>query len=384
MVKMLSHQEQVQKLGDSEMKLVSIAKDGLVVSESSFEPLIPGLPDDIALSCLLRLPVEFHSGSRSVCRRWCNVFGDKGKFFRLRKEMGLIDQWLFVFCYDKCSGKVQWYVLDVVSFSWHIIPEMPCVEKVCGHGFRCVSFPRDGSVLVCGGSLEFVLKFDVCMNEWIKMKKMNTPRSFFASGVIDGMVYVAGGNGNDGFELNSGEVMDLRDGVWKPIASMGASMACYDAAVLDGKLYVTEGWFWPFYFVPRGQVYDPRTDKWECMASGLREGWTGSSVVMFGHLFVVSEHERTKLKVYDSRKDVWGTVKGSPLPEQICKPFVVNGCGDKIYVTGKNLNVAVGLIHRLNTTSNDKNLDFLVEWHVVEAPAGISDVTPSGAQVIFA
>nr|GEY24301.1 hypothetical protein [Tanacetum cinerariifolium] len=365
---MLSHKEQVvQKLEDSSMKLVSFAKDvkdGLMVSESCFEPLIPGLPDDIALSCLLRLPVEFHSGGRSVCRRWCNVFGDKGRFFRLRKEMGLIDPWLFVFCYDKCSGKVQWYVLDVVSFSWHIIPEMPCVEKVCGHGFRCVSVPRDGSVLVCGGSLDFVLKFDVCMNEWIVMKKMITPRSFFASGVIDGMVYVAGGNGNDGFELNSCEVMDLKDGVWKPIAGMGAGMACYDAAVLEGKLYVTEGWFWPFYFAPRGQVYNPRMDKWECMATGLREGWTGSSVVMFGYLFVVSEHERTKLKVYDSRNDVWETVKGSPLPEQICKPFVVNGCNDKIYVTGKDLYVAVGSIHRPCTTSTDENLDFLVEWQV--------------------
>ncbi|XP_071706491.1 F-box/kelch-repeat protein At1g30090-like [Rutidosis leptorrhynchoides] len=389
-VRMSSHQLPVQKLGDSEMKLtprfkLASVKDGLLESESCFEPLIPGLPDDIGLSCLLRLPVEFHPGGRSVCRRWYNLFKDKGWFFTQRKEMGFQNPYLFVFSFNKCSGKIQWHVLDLVNLSWHTIPEMPWMDKVCPHGFRCVSVPGDGSVFVCGGPQNSVLKFDVRLNRWNVMKKMITPRSFFASGVIDGMVYVAGGNSSDGFELNSAEVMDPKSGVWCPIEDMGANMACYDAAVLNGKLYVTEGWFWPFYVVPRGQVYDPKTKNWECMATGLREGWTGSSVVMFGHLFVVSEHERTKLKVYDSKNDVWETVNGSPLPEKLCKPFAVNGYNDTIYVTGKNLYVAVGLIHRLDhndPTGGSPN--FSVQWQVVETPQGFFDLTPASAQILLA
>lgn len=361
--------------------------------ESCFEPLISGLPDDVALNCLLRLPVKFHPSCRSVCRRWCHLFGDKGRFFITRKEMGFKDPWLFVSCFDKCSGKIQWHVFDLVNFSWHVIPAMPCFENVCDDKlikFRCVSVSSDRELVVCGGvtvdgdcPVNVVMKYDLLSDCWIMMRKMITPRVFFAGGVIGGKVYVAGGNGGDRFELDSGEVMDPKDGVWRPISSMGATMTCYDAAVLDGKLYVTEGWFWPFYFVPRGQVYDPGSDSWECMAPGLREGWTGSSVVMFGCLFVVSEHERTKLKVYDMSSDMWETVSGGPLPEQICKPFVVNGYDDRIYVTGKNLCVAVGSVYRL-IDSTDKKLDFMVRWQVVEGPHGFSDLTPSSAQIIEA
>ncbi|KAF9595300.1 hypothetical protein IFM89_038435 [Coptis chinensis] len=96
---------------------------------------------------------------------------------------------------------------------------------------------------------------------------------------------------------------------------MGVNMASYDAAVHNGKLLVTEGWLWRFFFSPRGQVYDPRLNCWETMSANLREGWTGLSAVVDGHLFVVSEHERMKLKVYDVKTDSWEVVVGSPVPE---------------------------------------------------------------------
>ncbi|KAJ0488942.1 hypothetical protein HanHA300_Chr12g0438471 [Helianthus annuus] len=49
------------------------------------------------------------------------------------------------------------------------------------------------------------------------------------------------------------------------------------------------------------------------MPDGLREGWTGSSAVIYGHLFVVTEHERTKLKVYDPNNDSWRLTKKKDL-----------------------------------------------------------------------
>ncbi|CBI30913.3 unnamed protein product, partial [Vitis vinifera] len=314
------------------------------------KPLIPGLPDDIALNCLLRLPVQSHAACRAVCKRWHLLLGNKERFFTRRKELGFQDPWLFVFAFHKCTGKIQWQVLDLNHFSWHTIPAMPCKDKVCPHGFRCVSIPHEGALFVCGGMvsdvdcpLDLVLKYEMQKNRWTVMSQMITARSFFATGVIDGMIYAAGGNSSDLFELDLAEVLDPVKGIWSPIASMGTNMASYDAAVLNGKLLVTEGWLWPFFVSPRGQVYDPRTNNWENMAAGLREGWTGSSVVVYGHLFVVSEHERMKLKVYDMESDNWETVEGPALPEQICKPFSVNACDCKIYVVGRNLHVAVAL-----------------------------------------
>uniref|UniRef100_A0A5B6YGF2 F-box domain-containing protein n=1 Tax=Davidia involucrata TaxID=16924 RepID=A0A5B6YGF2_DAVIN len=400
-VRVSSHQAPVHKLGDSQMTLSpkfrfaaiqSFLSDPSLELELSLrgEPLIPGLPDDIALNCLLRLPVESHAACRTVCKRWYLLLGSKERFFTRRKELGFYDPWLFVFAFHKCTGKIQWQVFDLTHFSWHTIPAMPCKDKVCPHGFRCVSIPQEGALFVCGGvvsdvdcPLNLVLKYEITKNRWTVMKKMITARSFFASGVIDGMIYVAGGNSTDLFELNSAEVLDPDKGIWQPVANMGTNMASYDAAVLNGKLLVTEGWFWPFSVVPRGQIYDPRTDNWESMAAGLREGWTGSSVVVFGHLFLVTEHERTKLKVYDMDIDSWEPVEGPPLPEQICKPFSVNCCDCKIYVVGRNLHVAVGHILRLNPGStSEKKWSFAVQWQVVDAPEAFSDLTPSSAQVV--
>ncbi|CAA2986171.1 F-box/kelch-repeat protein At1g30090 [Olea europaea var. sylvestris] len=402
-VRVSSTQAPVHKLGDSQMTLSP--KFRVAATNSSLldpflelklflrgEPLIPGLPDDVALQCLLRLPVNNHSVFRLVCKRWYSLFGSKGQFFTRRKELGFHDPWLFVFSFQKCTGKIEWKVLDLTQFSWHTIPAMPCKDKVCPHGFGFVSIPHEGVLFVCGGvesdvdgSLDLVLKYEMYTNRWTVMKQMSAARSFFASGVIDGMIYVAGGNSSELFELNSAEVLDPNKGTWSPVANMGTNMASYDTAVLNGKLLMTEGWFWPFYVVPRGQVYDPVTDNWENMATGLREGWTGSSVVILGHLFVVSEHERTKLKVYDMKTDSWDAVDGPPLPEQICKPFCVNSCDSTIYVVGQNLHIAVGHITRMfPRRTSERKSHFSVQWEVIAAPDTLSDLMPSRAQVLFA
>ncbi|GFS43134.1 galactose oxidase/kelch repeat superfamily protein [Actinidia rufa] len=402
-VRVSSHQTPIHKLGDSQMALSpkfklpaiqSSLSDPSLESELSLrgEPLFPGLPDDIALNCLLRVPIKSHTACRAVCKRWYLLFSSKVRFFTRRREFRLRDPWLFVFAFNKCIGRIQWLVFDLTHFSWHSIPAMPCKDNICPHGFRCVSIPSEGVLFVCGGvlcdvdcPLNLVLKYEMRKNRWTVMTKMNMGRLFFASGVIDGMIYVAGGNSTDIFELDSAEVFDPDKGTWRQISSMGTNMASYDAAVLNGKLLVTEGWFWPFYVPPRGQVYDPKTDNWESMADGLREGWTGLSVVVFGQLFVVTEHERTKLKVYDADADSWETVEGPPLPEHICKPFSVNCCDNRIFVVGHDLHVAIGHISRMNLEiTSEKKWSFSVQWQIVNAPEGFSDLTPSSAQVLFA
>ncbi|PIA41626.1 hypothetical protein AQUCO_02200215v1 [Aquilegia coerulea] len=402
-VRVLSHQGPVHKLGDSQMtlspkfRLAPIEPASLLQlnMESELlacgEPLIPGLPDDIALDCLLRLPVQSHPSCRVVCKRWHLLLGTKERFFSKRKELGYQNPWLFIFTYQKGTGKMQWQVLDLTNMSWHTIPPMPCKERICPNGLSCVSIPHKGTLFVCGGTvsdmdcpLNLVLKYEIHKNRWSVMNKMSTARSFFASGIIDGMVYVAGGNSSELYELESAEVLDPIKGNWKSIANMGANMASYDAAVLNGKLFVTEGWLWPFLFSPRGQVYDPRSNSWETMSASLREGWTGLSVAIDGHLFVVSEHERMKLKVYDMKTDSWDIVAGSPLPEEICKPFSINSFECRIYVIGYSLHVAIGHLRKMNLKcTSRKKWCYLVEWEIINAPQAFCGWSPSSSQVVL-
>ncbi|KAL1829576.1 hypothetical protein DCAR_0208916 [Daucus carota subsp. sativus] len=402
-VEVSSYVAAVHKLGDLKMALSpefrldgnkSLIQIPLLTSEwcSESEPLIPGLPDDVALNCLLRLPVEQHTTCRAVCRQWYRLLGSRERFFTCRKELGFRDPWLYVLAYHKFTKKIEWQVFDLKDFSWHSISPMPCKENIYHHGFGCVSIPEESTLFVCGAvisdatsPLHVVMKYEVQKNRWTVMKKMITARSFFGCEVIDGMIYVAGGNSSDLFELNSAEVMDTRKEIWRCIANMKTNMAAYDTAVLNGKLLVTEGWSWPFYEVPKGQVYDPRTDNWESMPAGLREGWTGSSVVVYGHLFVIPEHERIRLKVYEEDTDCWKAVAGPPLPEQICKPFSVNCFDCRIYVVGRDFHIAVGHILGMDAGTNSvTSSSFSVQWQVVYAPTAFSNWIPSNAQVLFA
>ncbi|KAL0390373.1 UNVERIFIED_CONTAM: F-box/kelch-repeat protein [Sesamum calycinum] len=52
-------------------------------------PLIPGLPDDLAIACLIRVPRVEHNKLRLVCKRWFKLLA--GNFFySLRKSLVLL------------------------------------------------------------------------------------------------------------------------------------------------------------------------------------------------------------------------------------------------------------------------------------------------------
>ncbi|KAK9137000.1 hypothetical protein Sjap_007594 [Stephania japonica] len=407
-VRVSSHQSPVHKLGDSHMTLSPKFRLAVIQSDSFLHPklgtesnivgggpLIPGLPDDVAIICLLRLPIESHTACRAVCKRWHLVLGSRERFFTRRKQLGFRGPWLYIFAFHKGMEKTQCHVLDLANWAWHTIPPMPC-PRACG--FRSVGIANEGAVLVCGGiggvvedqdsPTDSVLKYDVCKNRWSVMRRMNTARSFFASGMIDGLVYVAGGNSSGLLDLDSAEVLDpvSGEGNWRPIAKMGINAAAYDAAVLNGKLLVTEGWLWPFMYSPRGQVFDPVSNTWEPMPVGLREGWTGPSVVVGDeHLFVASELEKVKLKIYDPETDSWDVVLGAPIPEQIRKPFSLSSADFRIFIVGSGLHVAVGYLRKLKLQcGTSKDWSCFVEWEVVSALEAFCELMPSSSQVLYA
>eukprot|EP01018_Ginkgo_biloba_P031946 Gb_02722 [translate_table: standard] len=314
------------------------------------EALIPGLPDDIAVACLLRLPLASLPAMRAVSRRWrCYILSHK--FIRLRRSLRLWEERLSVLAYHRSTGRMQWQALDPATKSWLIMPEMPCEKRVCPPGFGCVAMAEEGTLFVCGGMasdadcpLDSVMKYEMHTNRWTQLDRMSSPRGFFASGVIDGRIYVAGGHmSSDLGDVSSAEV--YAEGQWRAVASMGEAVAPHDWAVVNGKLYVTQGWVWPFFCPLRGVVYDPKSDTWESMKLGMREGWRGVSAVVDGFLFVIPDGKDRKeqpIKVYDMEHDTWKAVRGSPIPipSDVATPFSAAAINGKLFVVGCSLHVA--------------------------------------------
>ncbi|KAF8036591.1 hypothetical protein BT93_C2347 [Corymbia citriodora subsp. variegata] len=359
-------------------------------------PLIPGLPDDVAELCLVHLPYPYQALARSVSSSWNRVLRDPN-FLLSRISLSLSLPYLFVFAFHKSTSRIQWQALDPRSGRWFVLPPMPCPKSASPPAFACASMPRQGKLFVLGGMrsdtespMRTAVVYHASTNKWSTLSPMRNPRAFFAAGVVGeggGRIVVAGGSGPDLSSSTAAvECYDPTEDAWREAAGMGGKgMVMYDSAVVRGRMYVTEGWTWPFMFTPRGAAYDAEGDKWREMGAGMREGWTGMSVVVGERLFVISEHGDHQLKVYYPDEDDWRYVAGDRFPcEEVHKPFAATAVEDGeglegvIYVVGSGLRVGVGRV-RIGEDS-----EFCVQWQVVAAPKAFQDLSPCNCQVLYA
>lgn len=350
------------------------------------QPLIPGLPDEIGELCLLHVPYPYQALVRSVSYSWNKAITDPG-FPLCKKSLSLSLPHLFVFSFHKPTARIQWQALDPRSGRWFVLPPMPCPKAVCPQAFACTSLPRQGKLFVLGGMrsdtetpMQSTIMYRASTNQWRLASPMLTPRSFFGSGNVNGKIMAVGGTGaNINETMTSVECYDPESDTWTTAAKLRMGLARYDSAVMGSKMYVTEGWTWPFMFSPRGGVYDINKDTWNLMSDGMKEGWTGISIVLEGKLFVISEHGDCPMKQYNPDDDTWRYVGGDKFPcEVMHRPFAVNGVEGKIYVVSSGLNVAIGRVYE------EQNGGISAEWKVMTAPRAFKDLAPSSCQVVYA
>ncbi|XVF89473.1 hypothetical protein PTKIN_Ptkin19aG0133100 [Pterospermum kingtungense] len=350
------------------------------------EPLIPGLPDDVAELCLLYLPYPCQSLVRSVSSSWNRAIIDPG-FLLSKRSLSLSLPYLFVFAFHKSTARIHWQALDPRSGRWFKLPSMPCHKAVCPAGFACTSIPRQGQLYVLGGmrsdtetSMQTTIFYSTSSNQWSIASPMMTPRSFFAAGNVNGKIMAVGGSGpgcND--SITAVECYDPQKNTWESVAEMRMVLARCESAVIGSKMYVTEGWTWPFLFSPRGGVYDLENDTWQEMKEGMKTGWTGVSAVLGDRLFAISEYGDCPMKVYIHENDTWQYVDGERFPrEAMQRPFAVRGMEGKIYVVSSGLNVAIGKVFE------GQNMEFTAEWEVVAAPKAFHDFSPCSCQILYA
>ncbi|KAJ7958647.1 F-box/kelch-repeat protein [Quillaja saponaria] len=174
------------------------------------------------------------------------------------------------------------------------------------------------------------------------------------------------------------EIYQPESDTWVAAANMELGLSRFDSAVLGNKMYVTEGWTWPFMFSPRGGVYDLERNTWSEMSQGMREGWSGLSVVLGDKLFVISEYGDCPMKMYVNDKDTWQYVGGDKFPrDAMQRPFAVSGVEERIYVVSCGLHVAIGKVVF-------EGVEVKVEWEVVVAPKAFQELSPCNCQVLYA
>ena len=206
----------------------------------------------------------------------------------------------------------------------------------------------DGKLYVMGGngaddndkSLSSVERYDPEENAWEAVAPMPAARCAPAAAVVDGKLYVMGGNGADDNDksLSSVERYDPEENAWEAVAPMPAARCAPAAAVVDGKLYVMGGNGADDNDKSLSSVerYDPEENAWEAVApmSAARIGLVAA--VVDGKLYVMGgmdadDESLSSVERYDPAKNAWEAVTPMSMARDAPAAAVVDG---KLYVMG--------------------------------------------------
>ncbi|CAN1170094.1 F-box/kelch-repeat protein At1g55270 [Linum perenne] len=268
-------------------------------------PLLPGLPDDLAIACLIRVPRAEHCKLRLVCKRWFRLL--YGNFFySLRKNLGIAEEWIYVIKRDR-DGKISWHSFDPSYQLWHPLPAVPKeYSEALGFGSAVLSgcnLYLFGGKDPLKGSMRRVIFYSARTNKWHRAPDMLRRRHFFGSCVINNCLYVAGGE-NEGVHrpLRSAEVYDPNKNRWSLISDMSTAMVPFIGVVYQGK------WYLKGLGIHRqvlSEVYHPGTDSWYPVYNGMVAGWRNPSASLNGNLYALECKDGCKLRVYDESTDSW-------------------------------------------------------------------------------
>ena len=151
-----------------------------------------------------------------------------------------------------------------------------------------------------GGAVEILgtmEMFDTGQNSWTTLKPMTLPRNHHDIAYQDGKLYVVGGTigscfpGGWASNVSMNEVYDIATDTWSTRAPMPTARSAVGAAVIDGRIYVIggEGWVDQLGGVfCTNEAYDPTRNSWveKTPMPAARHGFAKG--VLDGKLFAVS------------------------------------------------------------------------------------------------
>ena len=161
------------------MELHGDGTDGTSQMELVQQPLISGIPDDIALFCMARVPRKYHTVLKCVSRRWRHLVGSE-EWHSYRRKHKLDETWIYALCRDKLE-RVCLYVLDPNSArrSWKLVNELPPrTLKRKGMGFEVLGkkIYLLGGCGWCEDATEEVYYYDASLNTWSEAAPLSTAR----------------------------------------------------------------------------------------------------------------------------------------------------------------------------------------------------------------
>lgn len=309
--------------------------------DENFETLlIPGLPDDLAMLCLVRLPRKYHHILQGVCKKWRSFLTSR-LFAALREKLGLSEGWVYVLSRDS-SEYLHWHVLDPSQRRWMALPGMP---DACSRMFGMACEVLDRQLYLIGGCGKYedptneVHVFDALQQRWKEVAHMDLARCYLVSGALGGKVYAIGGAETTPGALTSWEIYDPHIDQWLSYDDPSIVQDVGESLVMDGKIFVrhispTNDLF--FY----AATYDPVNNSWTLLDDEMTRRWYGPAVVVGEDTYMLDQTFGVKLLSLDKIKKCWDPV-GRISPLSIRTPCRMAVVGSMLFLVGRGLKVFV-------------------------------------------
>ncbi|KAL5572835.1 hypothetical protein UlMin_022432 [Ulmus minor] len=315
--------------------------DRIDQTEMPAQALICGLPDDIALLCLARIPRKYHRVLRCVSRRWRDLVCSE-EWCSYRRKHKLDETWIYALCRDK-SEQVCCYVLDPISSRcWKPIEGLPPRSlKRKGMGFEV--FGKKvyllGGCGWCEDATDEVYCYDASMNTWTEGVPLSTARCYFACEVLDEKIYAIGGLGSNSSDPHSWDTYDPCIRTWMSHSDQNIVPEIEDSFVMDGKIYIRCGTSAVTSHV-YAVVYEPLSGTWQHADADMVSGWRGPAVVVDGTLYILDQSSGTRLMMWTKENREWVPIGrlSSLLTRPPCQLVAI---GKSIFVVGKGLSTVM-------------------------------------------
>lgn len=293
--------------------------------------LIEGLPNEVAIRCLARVPFFYHSNLHLVSHSWrAALLGPE--FYKARAEIGCSEELLCALAFDPEN---TWQLYDPLRDRWITLPFMPSqIRHLARFGVASVS----GKLFVIGGGSDRVdpltgdhdgifasnevWSYDPLRHEWARRAPMLVRRAMFACCALDGKIIVAGGFTNCRESISKAEMYDPETDIWEPLPDLKQthSSAC-SGVVVKGKVHVVHKGLSTVQILEEG-------GKWWAVED---YGWLqGPMAMVRGELYVLSNGCISKQRAENMPDRVVSSV--SEFQSRIA--FGTIGVGDDIYLVG--------------------------------------------------
>ena len=234
-------------------------------------------------------------------------------------------------------------VYDPTTNNWDTKTPMPTARGA----FGCAVV--DGKIYAIGGGLfgpsplSKVEVYDPVTDSWDDTTKapMPTARSAVEACTVNGKIYVIGGTLQNSYILEGTSIVEEYDPAtnsWTTKANKPTPTWGLRACVLEGKIYVAGGNIkWPNISAVL-EVYDPVKDEWITKSSMLIPKYSHSICAFNENIYSFGGWNNcstgpfyTKVEIYNSITDKWTQTIDIPLALGFLSAVAV---GDKIYIMG--------------------------------------------------